>query len=79
MREIDEIVRLLKTSIEQGGNLSVRVVKTTRWQRQMGERLLDSITGKKRFEEKVYFPSPPTQSEEVARWDRGKYDVNKWS
>lgn len=78
MREIDEIVRILKAAIEQGGNFSIRVIKTTRWQRQKGEELLDLITGKKRYEERASFPSPPMMSREIARWDEGKYDINKW-
>lgn len=78
MKEIEEAVKILKSAIEQGGNLSIRVMKTTRWQRKKGEELLDLITGKKRFEDRAYFPSPPAISREIARWDEGKYDMNKW-
>jgi len=78
MRKIDEVVGILKSAIEQGGNLFLRVIKTTRWQRQKGEELLDAITGKKKIEVMAYFPSPPSISQEIARWDSGKFDASKW-
>lgn len=75
---MNKTVRLLRQLIQQGGNLSIRVVKTTRWQRQKGDELLDLVIGKKTIEEKTYFPPPPSEAQEVARWDVGKYDVHKW-
>lgn len=75
---MNKTVRLLRQLIQQGGSLSVRVVKTTRWQRQKGDELWDLVTGKKKIETRTYFPPPPSAAQEVARWDVGKYDVHKW-
>jgi len=73
-----ELIRFLKAAIERGGNLSLRVVRTTRWQRQKGDALLELIMGKKRYEERTYFPPPPEGAEEIARWDLGRFGVAKW-
>jgi hypothetical protein len=73
-----EFMRLLKRAIQTGGKLTLRVVKITSWQKAKGEELASLITGKKTYETKDYFPAPPSGAEEVARWDVGKFDVNKW-
>jgi hypothetical protein len=53
-------------------------VKITSWQKAKGDELASLITGKKTYETKDYFPAPPSGAEEVARWDVGKFDTNKW-
>jgi hypothetical protein len=73
-----EFMRLLKRAIQTGGNLSLRVVKITSWQKAKGDELASLITGKKTYEIKDYFPAPPSGAEEVARWDIGKFDGNSW-
>jgi hypothetical protein len=77
-RARDEAMRLLKRAIQTGGKLTLRVVKITSWQKAKGEELASLITGKKTYETKDYFPTPPSGAEEVARWDLGKFDENKW-
>ena len=71
-------MRLLKRAIETGGKLTLRVVKITSWQKKTGVELASLLTGKKTYEEKDYFPAPPEGAEEVARWDVGKFDANRW-
>lgn len=73
-----DFARYLKKVIEGGGNVYLRVVKTTRWQRQKGDELLELVMGKKKYEERAFFPPPPEIAEEIARWDEGKYDTSKW-
>jgi len=73
-----EFMRLLKRAIQTGGNLSLRVVKITSWQRAKGEELASLITGLKTYEEQDYFPAPPSGAEEVARWEIGKFDEKRW-
>lgn len=74
----ERLSRLLKSLIETGGNITLRVVKTTRWQRERGEELLRLITGRKAVEERVYFPPPPEEAQVIARWDVGEFDSGKW-
>ncbi len=78
MPKQSDLAKLLKSLIETGGNITLRPIKTTRWQREKGDELLQLITGKKTIEEKVYFPPPPKEEAVIARWDVGKFDVNKW-
>lgn len=73
-----EFMRFLKRAIQTGGKLTLRVVKITSWQKAKGDELASLITGKKTFEEISYFPEQPSEAEEVARWDVGKFDENKW-
>jgi hypothetical protein len=74
----DEAMRLLKRAIQTGGNLSLRVVKITSWQKAKGEELASLITGKKTYETTDYFPASPSGAEEVARWDLGRFDAQRW-
>ncbi|MGB9878156.1 MAG: hypothetical protein ACPLPS_10345 [bacterium] len=74
----DKALRLLKRAIQTGGNIHLRVVKLTRWQKAKGDDLALLVTGKKTYKDEAYFPAPPSGAEEIARWDTGKFDVNRW-